>query len=282
MPTRAKTAFWGAAIGVALMCVTWFAAFHIGFAERADRSILQGFAGLQRPRLDSVATLIDSLCNPSSYVFLVAAVIIIALVRGRPRVAVMCLLVMAGSTATAELLKQLVASPRSFTYPFPLVMPPSWPSGHATAAMSLALCAVIVAPPRRRPLVGAVMAAFAVAVCYSFLELGWHYPSDVLGGFLLAATWTLLGLAALWWLAEARPARRPAPDRSGAELSVPALLAPVGLVVVLGLLLIAAVLAARPDSLGYLSAHAAFTAGAAVIATLGLAIATGMTIALRR
>ena len=29
------------------------------------------------------------------------------------------------------------------------------------------------------------MAAFAIAVSYSFLELGWHYPSDVLGGFLI-------------------------------------------------------------------------------------------------
>ena len=41
------------------------------------------------------------------------------------------------------------------------------------------------------------MAAFAVAVSYSFLELGWHYPSDVLGGFLIATVWTLLGIAAL-------------------------------------------------------------------------------------
>ena len=62
----------------------------------------------------------------------------------------------------------------------------SWPSGHATAAMSFALCAVLAAPARLRPLVAAVGAAFAVAVCYSFLALAWHYPSDVLGGFLVA------------------------------------------------------------------------------------------------
>ena len=63
--------------------------------------------------------------------------------------------------------------------------------------MSLALCAVLAAPPRLRPAVARAMAAFAVAVCYSFLALGWHYPSDVLGGFLVALDWTLLGAAAL-------------------------------------------------------------------------------------
>ena len=63
--------------------------------------------------------------------------------------------------------------------------------------MTLALCTVIAAPARRRPAVAAAMVAFALAVCYSFLELGWHYPSDVFGGYLVAATWTLVGIAGL-------------------------------------------------------------------------------------
>ncbi len=63
----------------------------------------------------------------------------------------------------------------------------------------------------------------------------------------------------------------------------PEALAPAGVIVVLGLLLMAAITAARPHALiGYLGTHAAFTAGAAAIAALGLAIAAGMTIALRR
>ena len=37
-------------------------------------------------------------------------------------------------------------------------------------------------------------------------RLRWHYPSDVLGGFLVATTWTLLGVAVLLALPQRRPA----------------------------------------------------------------------------
>src|SRR5438128_469793 len=83
----------------------------------------------------------------------------------------------------ATLIKPLLAHPRAANL-LGGVRPPqagSWPSGHATAAMSLALCCVLAAPGRLRPAVAALGAAFAVAVSYSFQTLGWHYPSDVLG-----------------------------------------------------------------------------------------------------
>ena len=65
--------------------------------------------------------------------------------------------------------------------------------------MMLALCAVLVSPRRLRPLVALLGTALAVGVSYSILVLGWHFPSDVLGGFLVAGGWTSLTLAGLWW-----------------------------------------------------------------------------------
>ena len=38
---------------------------------------------------------------------------------------------------------------------------------------------------------------FAVAVGCALLILAWHMPSDVLGGYLVAALWTALAVAAL-------------------------------------------------------------------------------------
>src|SRR5205085_11232822 len=101
-----------------------------------------------------------------------------------------------------ELLKPLLAHPRaaSLLGGRAPVGAASWPSGHATAAMSLALTYVLAAPGRLRPVVAALGAAFAVAVSYSFLTLGWHYPSDVFGGFLVATVWTLSGIALLFAL----------------------------------------------------------------------------------
>jgi membrane-associated phospholipid phosphatase len=154
----------------------------------------------------------------------------------------------------------------------------SWPSGHATAAMSFALCAVLAAPARWRPLVAAIGAAFAVAVCYSFLALAWHYPSDVLGGFLVATTWTLLAVAALL----AMPQRQPA---VGSVSKAPAwrALGPSAAAVICagGLALLVAL--ARPHAVvSFARSHEVFVIGAAAIALVALALATGLMLAVRR
>ena len=43
----------------------------------------------------------------------------------------------------------------------------SWPSGHATAAMTLALCAILAVPAGNRPTAAVAGAMFAVCVSYS-------------------------------------------------------------------------------------------------------------------
>jgi membrane-associated phospholipid phosphatase len=284
MPNRARKALFGAAIGVCLLALTWYAAFHIGFVKRADHNILWGFAGLQRQGLDSVTRFTAGLCDPQPYVFLAAVPILVALVRRRPRVAVTVGLIMLAANVTSQLLKPLLALPREFPGPPSFSASGSWPSGHATAALALALCGVIAASPRWRPAVGAVMAAFVVAVCYSFLELGWHYPSDVLGGFLVATIWTLLGAATLWWIDARRPVRRRELSPSGgAQISIGEALAPMA-ALLLGALFLAGVVAlARPHAvIAYASAHKTFIAGAAMIGALVMTLATAATLALRR
>jgi membrane-associated phospholipid phosphatase len=284
MPSRARKALFGAVIGVCLLAVTWYAVFHLGIVKRADRSILDGFAGLKRPRVDRLTRFIAHLCDPQTYVFLAAVPVLVALLRRRPRAAMTIGLVILGANLTTQLLKPLLAAPRSFPGLPGFIAPASWPSGHATAAMALALCAVIAAPPRLRPAVGAAMAAFAVAVCYSFLELGWHYPSDVLGGFLVAATWTLLGAAGLWTLDARRPVRRRESSAAGGpQFSIGEALAPTA-VLVLGAVCVAGAIAlARPHAVvAYASQHTAFIVGAAAIALLGFTLASAATLALRR
>src|SRR5437764_3057436 len=50
---------------------------------------------------------------------------------------------------------------------------------------------------RSGPAVAVLGALFAAAVAYAILIIAWHFPSDVLGGFFVAATWVLLAVAAL-------------------------------------------------------------------------------------
>jgi membrane-associated phospholipid phosphatase len=279
MPRRARIAFTGAGAGVLLLALTWFLAHEVALVRRADVAILSGFAELHRPRVDRITNAIAGLCDPNRYVFLVAVPIIVALARRRYRVAAMIALVLLAANETTQLLKPLLAGPRDFLAAVP-INDASWPSGHATAAMTLALCAVIAAPARRRPAVAAAAAAFAVAVCYSFLELGWHYPSDVFGGFLVAAIWTLLGIGGLT-VYEARQGRLAAGPTS--SVSVREALVPVaGLLAAVGGA-IALIALARPHPvMQYARDHPEFVVGAAAIGLLGIGLASGLALVLRR
>ena len=271
----------GAALALALLFMTWFLAFHVGPFERADVRILGGFTDLHRPRIDSIASFIAGLCNPNPFVYFAGALVLLAFARKRPGVALVIAAILLGANVTTQLLKPLLAAPRPVPEGVGQIAATAWPSGHATAAMSLALCSVLAAPARLRPAVAALGAAFAVAVSYSFLTLEWHYPSDVFGGFLAATVWTLLGIAVLYALrarfageASGDPAYRPS---IGQALRPPAV-ALLGAIARAGLVALA-----RPHAVvAYTEAHRAFVVGASAIAALGLVLATGVMLALRR
>jgi membrane-associated phospholipid phosphatase len=77
---------------------------------------------------------------------------------------------------------------------------PSYPSGHTTAATLFAiLCAwavtARVAPGRARVLVWSAAVLFALAVGWTRVWLGVHWPSDVTGGLLYGVAWSATCLA---------------------------------------------------------------------------------------
>jgi len=277
MPRRARLAVYGASIGVLLVVVLWYLAFHVGAVRQADAAILNGFLGLEGARVDRAANFVAGLCSPNRYLFLAAMPVVVALVRGRPRVAVTIVLILLCANETTELLKPLLAAPRDPTTK--LVIAASWPSGHATAAMSLCMCWVIAVPASWRPAVGAAMTAFAIAVSYSFLTLGWHYPSDVLGGFLIAAVWSLVWIAAL---STYEYRQRPAVTEAPVQFTLAQVLGPLAALAFGVLVLLAVILLARPHAVtDYAQAHPAFVIGAAAIAALGFTLVSSLTLMLR-
>ncbi len=65
----------------------------------------------------------------------------------------------------------------------------SFPSGHTTVAAALSLAAMRAASPRwRRHLVGPAT-AWTVLVATATITLGWHRPSDVVAGLVVASAW---------------------------------------------------------------------------------------------
>lgn len=93
------------------------------------------------------------------------------------------------ATAIATILKYAVNRPRAFvTYPYIEKLSdggsPSFPSGHTSDAFALAT-SVSMAYPKWYIIVPSF--AWAGAVGYSRMDLGVHYPSDVLAGAILGA-----------------------------------------------------------------------------------------------
>ncbi len=177
-----------------------------GSSSAPTSSILRGFAGLRaRPRVNSLAQVHRRPVRSQALrVLLHACRCWWRWPAGGCGWPLAIAAILLGANVTTQLLKPLLAAPRPARCPAGPVGAASWPSGHATAAMSLAPVLVLAAPARLRPAVAALGAAFAVAVSYSFLTLGWHYPSDVFGGFLVAAH----GRCSAW-----RPCSRREPQR---------------------------------------------------------------------
>jgi membrane-associated phospholipid phosphatase len=182
-PPVAGALFAAGACLIALVLI-WVVAELVPAARVRDAATLHDFTLLRGPHLSAVANFLLDLLDP------------LALFLGRARVALAVAVVMALAPLTSDVLKPLLAHPHARVGAIHIA-PASWPSGHATAALALALCAVLVSPARLRPAVAALGGVFSAAVGCALLILAWHMPSDVLGGYVMAALWAALAVAAL-------------------------------------------------------------------------------------
>jgi membrane-associated phospholipid phosphatase len=212
--------------------------------------VLEGFMGL--PGRGYAGDLVG-MFNPAPYAVLALAVVAGALIARRPRPAAAALITMLGAGLTTQELKPLLAFQREFP-PVQFMGPVAYPSGHTTAVMSLALALIIVSPARLRPLAAAAGGLLTVATVFSLLMLGSHYPSDIIGGLLVATFWASIATAAL--RLELKP------SLAGAALGA-FVLAAAGVFLV----------ASRPaDVFAYAAANTTFVVGALAIAAGALVL----------
>lgn len=124
-----------------------------------------------------------------------AVVCCLALARlGQGREALAIALSLAGAIVISTTVKALLDRPRPPVQHLQAVGGASFPSGHATqsSAFYFSLLLMVLAT-RPRPLLSAAAIGGAVllvlAVAASRVYLGVHYPSDVIAGMLLGASW---------------------------------------------------------------------------------------------
>lgn len=143
----------------------------------------------------------------ASLAILGAALALIAVLRRRLILAGAVLAAIGGAIVTSEILKHLVferpqlAAVDTFEHN-------SYPSGHATIGMSLALATIMVVPHAWRWLASIGAAFVATAFGSAVVTAGWHRPSDTFGAFCVALAWCCLVTAVLlWWRGSDDPQR---------------------------------------------------------------------------
>lgn len=115
------------------------------------------------------------------------ATMLLAVLRRRVATAVQVAVVMAGSNLTTQVLKRFVLDRPELGTGDSLL--PSLPSGHTTAAASVAVALVIVVPRRLRAGAAIGGAVYAALTGISVLVAGWHRPSDAVAAVLVVAGW---------------------------------------------------------------------------------------------
>ncbi|MDO5034845.1 MAG: phosphatase PAP2 family protein [Actinomycetaceae bacterium] len=118
-----------------------------------------------------------------------AVIMLIAAIRARFALAMRVGVMILGANIMAQLFKTYLIHRPYMGVGFDL--PNSFPSGHATVLMSLALGLVIVLPRKIRSIAALVLSLAVSAALVSVVMLGWHRPSDVVGGILIAFMWAM-------------------------------------------------------------------------------------------
>lgn len=261
MSDRAANALLAAGACVVGLAGLYVAAFHVAVTAHADVRVFDGFLSLRTPATGARAAFFTELFDMRQFAVASAIVLAAAAWLGRVRLAAAVGAILLGANVTTQLLKTLTAAPRNPEW----LSEASWPSGHVTAAASLALCVVLIAPAVLRPWAVGAGALGVLATTYSILLIGSHHPSDVLGAMLVAGAWTGMAVAALDVAERRRPSARRFTD--GAAHRRRLWLAPVAAAIAVAALLVtvASVEPLRP----YLADHTTFLAGAVGLAACG-------------
>jgi membrane-associated phospholipid phosphatase len=159
--------------------------------------------GLGRARVGGPLDAALGAISVGSIAFILVTIAVVAVARRRAGLALTSAISVVGACATSYLLKPAIGRPYLGVDPDRAYAGNSLPSGHATAAAAFAIGLTLVAPPRARGVLGVLGAAYAAVVGVATLSSGWHRPSDVIAGYLVAGGWA--ALAGLVLVAVQRP-----------------------------------------------------------------------------
>lgn len=186
---------------------------HEGETEAIDRSLLLAMRTPGHPS-DPIGPRwmeesIRDITALGGFTLLTITVIVAALLlvfHNRRREAAVFTLTVIAAQISSQALKAFYDRPRpDIVTHGSQVYSQSFPSGHSVMAAATfftlaTVLASVEARKRTKALIYALAAIFVIGVGISRVYLGVHWPTDVLGGWALGASWALLAWIVLAWL----------------------------------------------------------------------------------
>lgn len=159
---------------------------HTATGQRIDQRLMEAVLVNDQEQWRTILALISNVTMGVIGGFIIGLVVI-ALLRRRWSLAVGTVVMIVGANVTTQFLKgHLTTSPQNLEYPN------SMPSGHSTVGMTLAMAAIMVAPPILRWLVLPLAGAFATFMGIATVIGQWHRPGDVIAAFFVTSGWAVV------------------------------------------------------------------------------------------
>ncbi len=243
-----------AALAAAGVAVTYHLFVRTSLGQAVDTAALRG-ADVDHARAVEIMSRTLNGTTLVSLVLVCLAVAAIGLIRRRIDLAVGAATLVIGANVTTRLLKIRLDRPELDGFP----APNSVPSGHTTAAASVAFALVLVLPHAIRCVVSLIGAAYVMVIAGATVWASWHRPSDTMAAMFVALAWgafvvTVLRIARL---------RRPGTVERPHRLSTLLFLATGAVATAAALVGLAAVALSERVSPDLVSGRFAFLTGAA-------------------
>jgi undecaprenyl-diphosphatase len=177
-----------AAFAVLLVLAYWVSPF-----PRWDEELLLLVRAAPGTPANDLAFAAERLVSPLAQIGWAVLAVLLALRLRRPWPAAIAAAEIAGTAIIVQLLKIACEDPRFQPRPGdPFFWHPvakAFPSGSSAGAMSIAIAFLFVVPEAWRQTTAAIGGAFTLAISVALLVLDYHFPSDIIGGWLVALGW---------------------------------------------------------------------------------------------
>lgn len=157
-----------------------------------DELILLGIHATRQNNLDQFAAVLTELGVYKGVFPTVTVIASVLLITQRWRSLAFVLLTSLGEILLNRHAKLLIHRPRPHLWEtiYSVRTDFAFPSGHAMSSMALVIILVVLTwQTRWRWVVLSLSSLFAIGVGWTRLYLGAHYPSDIIGGWMLALAW---------------------------------------------------------------------------------------------